>query len=90
MELLLKLSYINDGVVRMLVDTIPECNFNVQDEGQVEIIGWMYQYYNTEPKSAAFGKKVKLQKRRFLQLHSYSHQTGLYGIWLKTVWDVYG
>lgn len=38
MELLLKLSYINDGVVRMLVDTIPERNFNVQDEGQVEII----------------------------------------------------
>lgn len=35
-------------------------------------------------------KKVKLQKRRFLQLHSYSHQTGLYGIWSKTVWGVYG
>lgn len=62
MELLLKLSYINDGVVRMLVDTIPECNFNVQDEGQVEIIGWMYQYCNTEPKSAAFGKKGKITK----------------------------
>lgn len=31
------------------------------------------------------GKKVKLQKMRFLQLHSYSHQTGLYGIWSKTV-----
>ncbi len=62
MELLLKLSYINDGVVRMLVDTILECNFNVQDEGQVEIIGWMYQYYNTEPKSAAFGKKGKITK----------------------------
>lgn len=62
MELLLKLSYINDGVVRMLVDSIPERNFNVQDEGQVEIIGWMYQYYNTEPKSAAFGKKGKITK----------------------------
>ena len=62
MELLLKLSYINDGVVRMLVDTIPERNFNVQDEGQVEIIGWMYQYYNTEPKSEAFGKKGKITK----------------------------
>lgn len=44
MELLLKLSYINDGVVRMLVDTIPECNFNIQDEGQVEIIGKKYQW----------------------------------------------
>lgn len=50
MELLLKLSYTNDGVVRMLVDSIPESNFNVEEEGQVEIIGWLYQYYNDEPK----------------------------------------
>ena len=25
--------------------------------GQVEIIGWLYQYYNTEPKDIAFKKK---------------------------------
>lgn len=62
MELLLKISYINDGVVRMLVDTIPEQYFNVQKEGQIEIIGWMYQYYNTEPKSEAFAKKGKITK----------------------------
>lgn len=62
MELLLKLSYTSDGVVRMLVDSIPESNFNVEEEGQVEIIGWMYQYYNTEPKSAAFAKKGKVTK----------------------------
>ena len=48
MELLLKLPYTSDGVVRMLVDTIPESNFNVNEGGQVEIIGWLYQYYNTE------------------------------------------
>lgn len=48
MELLLKLSYTGDGVVRMLVDTVPEDSFNVETEGQVEIIGWMYQYYNTD------------------------------------------
>ena len=29
---------------------MPESNFNVEEEGQVEIIGWMYQYYNTEAK----------------------------------------
>lgn len=63
MELLLKISYINDGVVRMLVDTIPEQYFNVQKEGQIEIIGWMYQYYNTEPKSEAFAKKGKITKK---------------------------
>lgn len=48
MELLLKLSYTSDGVVRMLVDSIDENNFNVETEGQVEIIGWMYQFYISE------------------------------------------
>ena len=62
MELLLKLPYTSDGVVRMLVDTIPESNFNVNEGGQVEIIGWLYQYYNTEPKARAFAKKGKITK----------------------------
>ena len=62
MELLLKLPYTSDGVVRMLVDTIPESNFNVNEGGQVEIIGWLYQYYNTEPKAKAFAKKGKITK----------------------------
>ena len=62
MELLLRLPYTSDGVVRMLVDTIPESNFNVSEGGQVEIIGWLYQYYNTEPKAKAFAKKGKITK----------------------------
>lgn len=62
MELLLKLPYTSDGVVRMLVDTIPENDFNVREGGQVEIIGWLYQYYNTEPKAKAFAKKGKITK----------------------------
>lgn len=62
MELLLKLPYTSDGVVRMLVDTIPESDFNVNEGGQVEIIGWLYQYYNTEPKAKAFAKKGKITK----------------------------
>lgn len=67
MELLLKITYTGDGVVRMLVDTIPEDNFNVETEGQVEIIGWMYQYYNTELKDDTFAKlkkNVKITKER--------------------------
>ena len=67
MELLLKLSYTSDGVVRMLVDSINENNFNVDTEGQVEIIGWMYQYYNTELKDDTFAKlkkNVKITKER--------------------------
>lgn len=67
MELLLKLSYTSDGVVRMLVDSIDENNFNVETEGQVEIIGWMYQYYNMELKDDTFAKlkkNVKITKER--------------------------
>lgn len=67
MELLLKIPYTGDGVVRMLIDTIPEDNFNVDTEGQVEIIGWMYQYYNTELKDDTFAKlkkNVKITKER--------------------------
>ena len=59
---ILNLPYTSNGVVRMLVDTIPESNFNVNEGGQVEIIGWLYQYYNTEPKAKAFAKKGKITK----------------------------
>lgn len=71
-EMLLNISYKNkDDVVRMLVDNVPECDFDIttSDEdgkvqGQVEIIGWLYQYYNTELKAKVDsyvkkGNKVK-------------------------------
>jgi len=62
-ELLLNLSVIDrDGVVWHLVHDIPESDFNVEEGGQVEIIGWLYQYYNTEPKNEAFAKKGKITK----------------------------
>lgn len=45
-ELLLNTSFTDkDGVVYRLVHDIEEDDFNVEKEGQVEIIGWMYQYY---------------------------------------------
>ncbi|MCH5390355.1 BREX-1 system adenine-specific DNA-methyltransferase PglX, partial [Lacticaseibacillus rhamnosus] len=34
------------GVIRDLVDDIREDDFDVDKGGQVEIIGWLYQYYN--------------------------------------------
>lgn len=69
-ETLLNISFTNeDDVIRMLVDGIDEKDFNITtvDEdgkaaGQVEIIGWLYQYYNTEPKNKAFAKKAKITK----------------------------
>lgn len=78
MELLFGISYANkDDVIYMLVNPetgIPEADFNVStlDEegnptGQVEIIGWLYQYYNTELKDDTFAKlkkNVKITKER--------------------------
>ena len=62
-ELLLSLSVIDqDGVVYHLIHDIPEDDFNIKRGGQVEIIGWLYQYYNTEPKAAAFAKNGKITK----------------------------
>ena len=53
-ELLLNLSITdNDGVVRRLINDIPEEDFlmtteNNIDDSQIEIIGWLYQYYISE------------------------------------------
>lgn len=55
-ELLITISYIDEiGVIASLL-TIPESDFDVSQEGQIEIIGWMYQYYNTEPKDKVFAR----------------------------------
>jgi hypothetical protein len=67
-ELLLNVSVTDqDGVVYHLVHDISEDDFNIEKGGQVEIIGWLYQYYNTEPKDEAFAllkKNVKITKER--------------------------
>lgn len=67
-ELLLNVSFTDqEGVVYHLVHDIPEGDFNVNEEGQVEIIGWLYQYYNTELKDETFAllkKNVKITKER--------------------------
>ena len=62
-ELLLNLSVVDqEGVVYHLIHDIDEDDFNIEKGGQVEIIGWLYQYYNTEPKNAAFAKNGKITK----------------------------
>ena len=73
-ELLIVLSF-NDpnGVVYRLVNEVDERWFDIHatDEegkpiGQVQIIGWMYQYYNTEPKDKVFAdlkKNIKISKQ---------------------------
>ena len=62
-ELLLNFSVVDqEGVVYHLINDIDEKYFDIEREGQVEIIGWLYQYYNTEPKNAAFAKNGKITK----------------------------
>ncbi len=74
-ELLLNVSVTDqDGIVYHLTHDIKEDDFNISNigedgkpTGQVEIIGWMYQYYNTEPKDETFAllkKNVKITKER--------------------------
>ena len=66
-ELLVALSF-NDpnSVVYHLVNDVEEPWFDIHATGQVQIIGWMYQYYNTEPKDKVFAdlkKNIKISKQ---------------------------
>ena len=62
-EVLLNISVVDqEGVVYHLIHDIDEDDFNIERGGQVEIIGWLYQYYNTEPKAVAFAKNGKITK----------------------------
>ncbi len=49
-ELLLPDFLLREGsIIEQMISVIPENSFNVKtSEGQVEIIGWLYQYYNTD------------------------------------------
>ena len=63
-ELLIPLSYTDtDSVVYHLVHDIPEEDFDISKEGQVQILGWLYQYYNSEAKDKVFAdlkKNIKI------------------------------
>lgn len=56
MPLLLALSFTDkDGVVCHLINDIPESDW----QDAVQIVGWLYQYYNTEPKEQVFANLKK-------------------------------
>lgn len=67
-ELLLPDYLLREGsVIEKLVNDIPEDNFDVNtDNGQIEIIGWMYQYYisakHEEVVDPLHGKVVKKEE----------------------------
>lgn len=66
-----------DSILRGLVDGIPE-----EDWQEVEVIGWLYQFYIFEKKDAVIGKVVKSEDiPAATQLFT---QTGLCSIWCRT------
>ena len=46
------------SVIEQMVTSIPEADWT----DQVQIIGWLYQFYNIEPKAAVFAKSGKIIK----------------------------
>ena len=96
-ELLLPDNLLREGsVIEKLVvpgtsDSIPESDW----KDQVQIIGWLYQYYNTEPKNKAFAdldKNIKITKEKIpaaTQLFTpdwivhYMVENSLGRLWLK-------
>lgn len=59
MELLLNISFTDESsIIRKLIEDIPEDDFS----NQVEIIGWLYQFYNTELKEENGNKYHKVPK----------------------------
>ena len=63
-ELLLPDYLLREGsVIEQMVTLIPEDDW----KDQVQIIGWLYQYYNTEPKDKVFAdlkKNIKISKEK--------------------------
>ena len=63
-ELLFPDMLLREGsVLEQMVALIPEADW----QDQVQIIGWLYQYYNTEPKDKVFAdlkKNIKISKER--------------------------
>ena len=49
-----------DSVIACMVNEIPESDWT----DQVQIIGWLYQFYNSEPKDEAFASKSKISKEQ--------------------------
>jgi len=72
-ELLFPDNILREGsVIEQMIALIPQADWDVntldergQPQGQVQIIGWLYQYYNTEPKDKVFAdlkKNIKISK----------------------------
>ena len=82
-ELLFPDNILREGsVIDRLITDITEDNFSVDSEnGQVEIIGWLYQYYISEKHDEIINiYKGNVKKMIFRLQHNYLQQIGLFGI----------
>jgi len=96
MELLLNINFTSDdGIIFRLINQISEDDFTEQ----VEIIGWLYQYYNTELKADTFKhiKKKKVPKDRIPSatqiftpdwIVKYMVENSLGKLWLENHFDL--
>ncbi|MCT3058330.1 BREX-1 system adenine-specific DNA-methyltransferase PglX [Leuconostoc citreum] len=96
-ELLFTPNYTDvNGVIHKLVNDIDEADFDVNKSGQVEIIGWLYQYYNTEPKDYVIGlpKSIKYVDSQIAQatqiftpdwIVQYMVENSLGKYWIKVI-----
>lgn len=76
-----------DSFVRYMTNTevIPESDWR-----QVEVIGWLYQYYIADEKDRVIKAKRKYKTEEILLQPSSLHPIGLYGTWSRTLWGVIG
>lgn len=72
-DILIPDNLLNDtGFITKVIYEVPENNYN-----QVEIIGWLYQYYNQLEKDRVISAKKHTRKMKLHMLLNYLHQIGL-------------
>ena len=80
-ELLFPDNLLREGsAIQQMIELIPEEDW----KDAVQIIGWLYQYYNSEKKDevfAALKKNVKITKENIPAATQLFHRTGLFVTW---------
>lgn len=89
-ELLLPDNLLRQGsVIEQMISTIPESDW----KDAVQIIGWLYQYYNSEKKDDVFAchqENVKITKENIPAATQLLPRTGSCAIWWRTALAVFG
>lgn len=54
-----------------------------EDWTNVEIVGWLYQYYISDENERVIKAKKKYKKKKFHMRHNYLRLSGLFVTWCK-------